>query len=125
MAKRYQVHPVGNFYRVKAASTANVVIATALTVGDVVDGVTLAANDRVLLKNQTTATENGVYIAVAVDPGLRATDYAAASDAAGTVVVVTAGTANAGKAFLEYAEPAVVGTDALVYVSQPAPGKKS
>ena len=48
---------------VRAASTGNVVVATGglLTI----DGVTLVSGDRVLLKNQTTASENGVYIAAA------------------------------------------------------------
>lgn len=48
---------------VRVASTGNVTIATNGLAA--VDGVTLAAGDRVLLKNQTTATENGVYIAAA------------------------------------------------------------
>ena len=43
---------------VKAASTANISIAVAL---NSLDGYTLAANDRVLLKDQTTASQNGVY----------------------------------------------------------------
>lgn len=44
---------------VKAASTANVNIAVAL---NALDGYTLAANDRVLLKDQSTASQNGVYV---------------------------------------------------------------
>jgi hypothetical protein len=43
---------------VRAASTANVNIASAPAA---IDGVTLAGGDRVLLKNQTTASENGSY----------------------------------------------------------------
>jgi hypothetical protein len=43
---------------VKAASTANITITAAL---NSLDGYTLAANDRVLIKNQTTASQNGVY----------------------------------------------------------------
>lgn len=43
---------------VKAASTGNVSISTAL---NALDGYTLAAGDRILLKNQTTASQNGVY----------------------------------------------------------------
>lgn len=45
---------------VRAASTGN--ISTLSGVGTSVDGVTLAAKDRILLKNQTTASQNGVYI---------------------------------------------------------------
>jgi hypothetical protein len=43
---------------VKAASTGNVDITAVL---NALDGFTLSANDRVLLKNQTTASQNGVY----------------------------------------------------------------
>jgi hypothetical protein len=44
---------------VRAASTANVTISAP---GTAIDGVTLANGDRVLLKNQTTASQNGVYV---------------------------------------------------------------
>jgi hypothetical protein len=36
-----------------------------LEAGDTIDGVSLTAGDRVLLKNQTDASENGIYVAVA------------------------------------------------------------
>lgn len=45
-------------YPVKSASTTNVDITAVL---NSLDGVTLSANDRVLLKDQTTASQNGVY----------------------------------------------------------------
>ena len=48
--------------KVRCATTANITIATALNAGDSIDGVTLAAGDRVLVKNQTTASQNGIYI---------------------------------------------------------------
>jgi hypothetical protein len=48
---------------VRAASTENITIADDLNVGDSIDGVTLADGDRVLLKDQTDASENGIYIA--------------------------------------------------------------
>jgi hypothetical protein len=44
---------------VRVASTANVTIASP---GTAIDGVTLSNGDRVLLKNQTTASQNGVYV---------------------------------------------------------------
>ena len=43
----------------RAASTANVNISAP---GATMDGVTLAVNDRVLLKNQTTTNQNGIYV---------------------------------------------------------------
>ena len=48
---------------VRVATTANITIATALNVGDAIDGVTLADGDRVLVKNQSTASQNGIYTA--------------------------------------------------------------
>lgn len=50
------------YINVRAASTANLSIATELEAGDTVDGVVLAAGDLVLLKNQTTASQNGIYL---------------------------------------------------------------
>lgn len=46
----------------KAASTANIATLSGLLT---IDGVTLSANDRVLVKNQTAAEENGIYVASA------------------------------------------------------------
>lgn len=43
--------------RVRVASTANVNLASALVNGASIDGVSLVTGDRVLLKNQTTASE--------------------------------------------------------------------
>ena len=61
---------------VKAASTANITIAAAPAT---LDGITLTAGDRLLLKNQTTANENGIYVFNGVGVALtRATDMDAA-----------------------------------------------
>ena len=46
----------------RAATTANINLSTALENGDLLDGVTLATNDRVLVKNQTTGSQNGIYV---------------------------------------------------------------
>ncbi len=118
--KRYYVPQASDYFRVRAASTANVTLA-GLDAGQTLDGVTLAEGDRVLLKNQTTATENGVYKinADTVAP-TRVTDYAAGYNSSGTVIKVSEGTANDGEAFLQYSEPGVVGTDALLYIPHPS-----
>jgi len=76
---------------------------TANAVGAIsIDGVSLAANDRVLVKNQTTATQNGIYFVSVVGTEstyyvlTRATDFDDKSEiVAGIVVYVTEGTANA------------------------------
>ena len=101
---------------VRAATTANITIATALNNGDTLDGVSLSTNDRVLVKNQNTASENGIYI-VGSSPA-RADDLAAGADAAGAFTFVESGTVNADNAFVCSSDKgsAVVGTNNLSFV---------
>ena len=102
----------------RAATTANITIATALNNGDTLDGVTLATDDRVLVKNQTTASENGIYIVGATPT--RATDFDLWTEIPGAVVGVTAGTANAGLTFLAIASSSgVTGTDSIAFNPYP------
>jgi hypothetical protein len=54
---------------VRAATTANITLSGAQTI----DGVALSAGDRVLVKNQSTASQNGIYV-VAAGSWARATD---------------------------------------------------
>lgn len=98
---------------VRAASTVDVTIATP---GNVMDGVTLATGDRVLLKNQTNPVENGIYVFdTGLTPLVRATDMATGSDATNAALFVSEGTTQADQAYVETADPAVVGTDSLVF----------
>ena len=60
---------------VVGATTTNINISTDTLVGDVIDGVTLEANTRILIKNQTTASQNGIYVVQASGPATRASDY--------------------------------------------------
>ena len=96
-----------------AATTANITISTALNNGDTLDGVTLSTNDRVLVKNQSTASENGIYV-VGSSPA-RADDLAAGADAAGFFTFVEQGTVNADNGFVCTSNKgsAVVGTNNL------------
>ena len=100
---------------VVAATTGNITIATALNNGDTLDGVSLSTNDRVLVKDQSTATENGIYI-VGSSPA-RADDLAAGADAAGAFAFVEQGTVNADNAFVCTSNKgsAVVGTNNLAF----------
>ena len=66
---------------VRAATTAAIDLATDLEAGDIIDGVTLVAGDRVLVKDQATASQNGIYVAVAAAAGAASRS----SDANGTV----------------------------------------
>jgi len=60
---------------VRVATTGPVTIANQLEAGDTVDGETLVAGDRVLVKNQSTASENGIYVVQASGAAVRATDF--------------------------------------------------
>lgn len=83
--------------QVRVATTANITIATALNNADTIDGIVLATNDRVLVKNQTLPKDNGIYV-VGVSPA-RATDADAWEELVNKVVNVSVGTANAGLSF--------------------------
>lgn len=64
----------------------------------VIDGVTIKENDRILVKNQGTTAENGIYI---VRPGTltRAPDFSGASELAGARTFVRGGSVNGGRLF--------------------------
>jgi hypothetical protein len=99
---------------VRLASTANVVVATGGLVS--VDGVTTVAGDRVLLKNQTTAAENGIYLA-ALGAWTRTTDADTEADLLNAAVFVSAGTVNADTAWVMTSNaPITVGTTGLTWV---------
>ena len=98
-----------------AATTGNITIATALNNGDTIDGVTLSTNDRVLVKDQSTASQNGIYV-VGSSPA-RADDLAAGSDAAGMFTFIEQGTVNADNGFVCTSNKgsAVTGTNNLTF----------
>jgi hypothetical protein len=86
----------------ECASTANVVISSAIEAGDTIDGITLVAGDRVLLKDQSTGSENGLYTAVGSGAGAasRDTQFNSIAELSGQMVVVNQGTSNDNKIFL-------------------------
>tara|TARA_A100001015_G_scaffold172552_1_gene191754 strand:- start:737 stop:2209 length:1473 start_codon:yes stop_codon:yes gene_type:complete len=100
---------------VRAATTANITIASALNNGDSLDGVTLATNDRVLVKNQSTASENGIYI-VGASPS-RATDFDSTAEVSGgTFVFVEEGTLNGDHGFVVTTDGSVtVGSTSITF----------
>ena len=80
---------------VRAATTANGTLASAFQNGSVVDGVMLATGDRVLIKNQSTASQNGIYTVSASGAPTRATDAdSSAKVTSGMYCFVEEGTAN-------------------------------
>jgi len=76
-----------------AATTASVNISTDLENGDVVDGVTLATGNRVLVKSQSNAAQNGIYVVQASGAALRASDFNEPQEVdGGDFIFVTGGT---------------------------------
>ena len=84
----------------ECATTANVNLSNGLEAGDSIDGVTLVAGDRVLVKDQSTATENGLYIAVSCGAASRDPEHDTIAELSGGLIVVNQGTANDNKIFL-------------------------
>lgn len=107
---------------VRAATTVNGTLATAFENGTIIDGVTLATGDRILLKDQTDASENGIYVVAAIGAPSRAADYNEDSEVLrGTSVSVLEGTENTATLWVQTAEDPVVGTDDLVFQQLPPP----
>ena len=102
---------------VVATTTANGTLASAFANGSTIDGVSLSTNDRILIKDQSTQTENGIYKVNASGAPTRVDDLAAGADAAGAFVFVEQGTVNADNGFVCTSNKgsAVVGTNNLVF----------
>jgi hypothetical protein len=85
---------------VRVATTTAGTLGTSFENGDTVDDVTLATGDRILIKNQATASENGIYTVNASGAPTRATDADTGAELLGATAVVTEGTANADTVWL-------------------------
>jgi len=89
---------------VRVATTAAINLASDLNAGDTIDGVTLVAGDRVLVKNQSTALENGIYVATTSGAASRSSDANGTADTGelkpGTFTFVEEGTVNSDKGFV-------------------------
>ncbi|MFA6290303.1 MAG: hypothetical protein WC637_00905 [Victivallales bacterium] len=87
-----------------------------------VDNVALVAGDRILVKDQGTASQNGIYV---VDAGAwtRALDMDIAAEVKGAAVFVTDGLVNQGKAWACNVSGAVtLGTTDIAFVQFASPG---
>jgi hypothetical protein len=98
---------------VRAASTAN--IAT-LSGPMTLDGVALVAGERVLVKDQTTAGQNGIYV-VAAGAWARSADADTWGELVSAYVFVESGTVNADMGYLSTVDPGgALGTTAVTFV---------
>jgi hypothetical protein len=99
---------------VRVATTGNINLNAP---GSTIDGVTLSVGDRVLVKNQTAAAENGIYIYNgASTPMTRAPDANTADELENAVVVVDEGT-NAGTTWRQTSVNFTLGTDPVNWTS--------
>jgi hypothetical protein len=105
---------------VRAATTAAINLSTDLQNGDVLDGVTLVTGDRVLVKNQGSASENGIYVVVASGAASRSSDANGTADTgeltSGTFTFVEEGTVNFDSGFVVSTNGTItVGTTGIVW----------
>lgn len=101
---------------VVAATTTNGTLATAFANGQTVDGVTLATGNRILIKNQTDATANGIYTVNASGAPTRSTDMDNGSEFPSAYVFVEQGTVNADTGWVcTNNSPVTLGTTNIVW----------
>ena len=99
---------------VRVASVANLTINSP---GATIDGVTMSTSDRVLLKNQSTQTENGIYIwNGAAVPMTRALDGSTFAELEGAVVNVEEGT-NAGTQWRQTQVNGSIGANNIIWTA--------
>jgi phage-related tail fiber protein len=102
---------------VRAASTATGTLSSAFANGQVIDGVTLATGDRILVKDQTNGAENGIYTVNVSGAPTRAIDADASVDmTAGVTVFISEGNAQGNSAWSITTDDAItLGTTAITF----------
>jgi hypothetical protein len=101
---------------VRAATTAAGTLATSFANGQVIDGITLATGDRILIKDQASASQNGIYTVNASGAPTRAADFdsiTAIDEINGAWVAVRSGTTNANRIYIQYGTVSSLGTDPI------------
>lgn len=101
---------------VRVATTTSGTLATAFQNGSTVDGITLATNDIILLKDQSSGQENGVYKVNASGSPTRHIYYNSDAEIRPSTIQVKEGTENGGKLFrLTNTTAITINTTSLVY----------
>lgn len=100
---------------VRVATTVAGTLATSFANGQVIDTVTLATNDRILIKNQAAGAENGLYTVNASGAPTRATDADTAAEIAGMAVFVANGSQAGNRYVLSTSGTITLGTTALTF----------
>jgi hypothetical protein len=101
---------------VRVATITAGTLATSFENGDTVDGIVLATNDRILIKDQAAGAENGIYTVNASGAPTRSADFDVDSEALGAVIMVSEGTRNKDSIWkLTNNATITIGTTALVF----------
>lgn len=103
-------------FPVRVRTTAAGTLASSFANGSVVDGVTLATNDRILIMNQAAGAENGIYVVNVSGAPTRAVDADTSAELINATVWVSQGTAWSDTAWTQTVNaPITVNTTALVF----------
>jgi hypothetical protein len=105
---------------VRVATTTNGTLATAYANGQTIDGQVLATGDRILIKNQTTQTENGIYVVAVSGAPTRSTDADATNELNNATVTVLQGTTNALTSWTQTTPNPVIGSSNIVFATYAA-----
>lgn len=102
---------------VRATTNAPGTLSSDFEAGDAIDNVTLVAGDRILIKDQASGIENGIYIVQASGTPVRAVDFATGYEARSSFIFIEEGNVNADSGWVctNDAPTDVVDTDALVF----------
>jgi len=84
----------------RVATTGNVDLTADLQNGDTIDGVVVQTGNKVLVKSQSSASQNGIYTVVASGTAQRSTDFDSIAELSGQMVVIQEGSTNDNKIFL-------------------------
>lgn len=121
-ATKAYVDAVAQGLKPKAAVRAGTLVAGTLASdfedGDVIDGVTLATGDRILIKDQTDPTENGIYLVNASGAPTRAPDFDSLSpidEINGAYTFIQEGT-QAGQGWVQTGLVTTIGIDPITFV---------
>jgi hypothetical protein len=99
-----------------AATTSNISLATEVESGDTLDGIVLATGNRILVKNQTTKSENGIYTVSETGAPVRALDFDSPSEIdGGDFVFVISGTLNKNTGWVQTNTVGAIGSSPIEF----------
>ena len=111
---------------VRVATTVAGTLASSFANGQSIDGVTLATGDRILIKNQSSQAENGIYTVNASGAPTRATDMDVWTEVPGAWVSVQEGTTNADTVWLSTAnQGGTLNSTAITFINPITSGSLS